>query len=362
MTIPFLDLSLINQPYFSEINDKIKDIANSGWYILGKEVLHFEESFAQYCNSKYAIGVGNGLDAIELILKASNLPFKSQVIVPANTYFATILAIVNAGLTPVLVEPDPYTYLIDVNKIEEKITVRTSAILVVELYGKCPDYISLRSLCDKFGLKLFADNAQSHGALYMKRKSAVYPDASAYSFYPTKNLGALGDAGCVITNDKQLKDQIRKTRNYGSDKKYSFQYLGRNSRLDEIQAGVLSLKLKYLDEITLKRRLIAKRYLSEIKNKKISLPLSNSLDEDSWHLFIVTSPIRDELKTYLSNCGIGTEIHYPLPPHKQKALSFLSNLSLPITEKLHRETLSIPLNQSLTEAQIDYIIMSMNSF
>jgi len=362
MKIPFLDLKLVNTPLFPEISEAFERVSASGWYILGPEVKAFETLFADYCESNFCVGTANGLDAIHLILKCFEFPEGSEIIVPANTYFATILAVIQAGYRPVFVEPLLSTYLIDPDKIEENITSSTRAVLVTELYGKSCELTSIKALCKKYHLKLISDSAQSHGALYKNQKSAGHVDAAAFSFYPTKNLGALGDGGAVVTNDKALANRIAERRNYGSSQKYHFAQKGLNSRLDELQAAILSLKLSRLDEENAKRRSIAKRYLTQINNPKIVLPPADTIQEDAWHLFVVRTENREHFRKYLENAGIQSDIHYPIPPHQQKALEEFSYLTLPITEKIHLEVTSIPLNTYLSHEEINYIIVTLNQY
>ncbi len=362
MQIPFLDLKALNEPHVAQVSESIADCVNSGWYVLGKHVEKFEKAYAAFCEADSCVGLANGLDAITLLLRAYDFPEKSEVIVPANTYIASILGILNAGLNPILVEPNFATYLLNEDLVEEHITEKTKAILAVELYGKCGNLTKLRRIADKHNLKLISDNAQSHGATYLSKPTIHWLDAAATSFYPTKNLGAMGDAGAVISNDIQLIDRLKYLRNYGSAKKYHFEYQGINSRLDEIQAAVLNVKLLHLPNQIKKRRAIAQRYLNEIKSQYFALPPSDSVNEDAWHLFVIKCPERDELKRYLSKKGIGTDIHYPIPPHKQTAMAEWQHLSFPITEKLHEEVLSIPLNHTLSDEQVTYIISTLISF
>ncbi len=362
MQIPFLDLKLINEPHFEEIGQSLATCVASGWYVLGKQVENFEQSYANFCDAKYCAGLANGLDAITLLLRAYDFPEHSEVIVPANTYIASILGILNAKLTPVLVEPNPATYLLDEDLIAHHITDKTKAILAVELYGKCGNLVKLRKIADQYGLKLVSDNAQSHGATFSGKSSTSWLDSATYSFYPTKNLGALGDAGAVVSNDLTVIERIKTLRNYGSSVKYQFDYQGINSRLDEMQAAILSVKLPYLKAQLSRRRSLAERYLTEIKSGYIMLPPADTIQEDAWHLFVIRSSIRDNLRTYLTQNGIGTDIHYPVPPHKQPAMTDWSHLSFPITEKLHREVLSIPMNHTLSDEQVTYIISTLNSF
>ncbi len=360
--IPFLDLKLINRKYENPINEIIARKVSSGWYILGEEVQAFEKSFADYCETKYCVGVANGLDALILLLRASGFPKGSEVIVPSNTYIASILAISQAGLVPVLVEPDINTYLIDPEKVEEKITPNTKAILVVHLYGKCCEMTPINEIAKKNGLKVFEDAAQSHGAFYRSKKAGNLSDGAGFSFYPTKNLGAMGDAGAVTTNDDKLATKIRELRNYGSGEKYIFGEQGINSRLDEIQAAVLNVKLPFLDEENNIRQSIAKRYLTEIRNPAITLPFSGTVDEDTWHLFVIKTRDRNKFREYLMHYKIGSDVHYPVPPHKQLAYKEWNNDSYPISEKIHREVVSLPLNTTLSEEEVSYIIEKINLY
>ncbi len=360
--IPFLDLKLINREYENSINDVIARKVSSGWYILGQEVQAFEKSFADYCGTKHCIGVANGLDALVLLLRSCDFPKGSEVLVPSNTYIASILAISLAGLIPVLVEPDINTYLIDPKKIEEKITQRTKAILVVHLYGKCCEMAPINEIAGKYNLKVFEDAAQSHGAMYQNKKAGNLSDGAGFSFYPTKNLGAMGDAGAVTTNDDKLAAKIRELRNYGSAEKYIFGEQGLNSRLDEIQAAILNVKLPYLGKENAIRQEIANRYLTEIRNPAIILPCSGNSDDDAWHLFVVRTKDRNRFRDYLAQNKIGSDIHYPVPPHQQLAYKEWNNCSFPISEQIHQEILSIPLNTTLSEEEVSYIIEKINSY
>lgn len=362
MQVPFLSLKTTNQVFETQIVEKLSEVVQSGWYILGEQLTKFEEAFATYCGTKYCIGVANGLDALTIILKASEFPDKSEIIVPANTYIATILAISNANLTPVLVEPNHDTYLIDYQLIEKAITAKTKAILVTHLYGKCCDMDEINAIAQKYGLKVFEDAAQAHGAMYKNKKAGNLSDGAGFSFYPSKNLGAMGDAGAITTNDDLLAKRVKALRNYGSEKKYVFDYQGYNSRLDEIQASILSLKLPSLDEENAVRRKIAQRYLLEIDNDKVLLPPKNTINDDVWHLFVVRVKNRELFRNYLAEAGIGTDIHYPIPPHKQLAYQEWQNLSLPITEEIHQQVVSIPLNPTLKEKEISYVINTINNF
>jgi dTDP-4-amino-4,6-dideoxygalactose transaminase len=364
--IPFLDLKKLNAQYRDELIEACTRVIDSGWYILGKEVEEFEKEFANYCGTKYAIGVGNGLDALTLILRAYKelgiLSDGDEVIVPANTYIATILAITNNNLTPVLVEPDIDTYLIDPDKIEENITSKTKAIMVVHLYGQTCEMDKINDIAKKYNLKVIEDSAQSHGAYYKDKRSGNLADASGFSFYPGKNLGALGDAGVITTNDDQLAEVLKALRNYGSHKKYENIYKGVNSRLDEIQAAILKVKLKYLDEEIERRRKIARFYLENIKNDNIILPKVREDSNHVWHLFVIRTEKRDKLQKYLLDKGIHTLIHYPIPPHKQIAYKEWNDRSYPITEKISKEVLSLPISGVLTLEEAEKVIEAINEF
>lgn len=362
MQIPFLNLKAINKPFELEIKEVFDEVLEKGWYILGEKGRAFEEAFAQFCNVKYCLGVANGLDALTIILKACAFPLEAEILVASNTYIATILAIKHAGYVPVLVEPSLETYLIDPANIEQKITSKTSAILVTHLYGKCCDMQAINLIAKKHHLYVFEDAAQAHGAKYKGKLAGNLSDGAGFSFYPSKNLGALGDAGAITTNDDALAEKIMALRNYGSSKKYVFDYQGINSRLDEIQAAILSLKLRKLEDDNHYRRKIASLYLNNIKNDKIILPPNDTLDDDVWHLFVIRTNQRDDFVKYMLSKGIGTDIHYPIPPHQQNAFTEWNRVSLPITEKIHKEVVSIPLNPSLTENEITYIIETINIF
>ena len=362
MKIPFLCLKATNQIYESQISEVVLQTLISGWYILGEQLNQFEIDFAKYCGTKHCIGVANGLDALTILLKACDFPFNSEVIVPANSYIATMLSVSNANLIPIPVEPFLSNYLIDYQLIEAKITSRTKAIIVTHLYGKCCDMDKINTLAQKYNLKVFEDAAQAHGATYRGRKAGNLSDGAGFSFYPSKNLGAMGDAGAITTNDNDLAERIRALRNYGSTEKYVFNYQGYNSRMDEIQAAILSIKLPNLDIENSYRRGIAKRYLTEINNPKIILPSSDSIDNDVWHLFVIRVKEREKFRLFLSEIGVGTDIHYPIAPHKQLAYKEWVELYLPITEKIHQEVVSLPLNNALKAEEISYIIQYVNQF
>jgi dTDP-4-amino-4,6-dideoxygalactose transaminase len=364
--IPFLDLKKLNAQYRDELIEVCTRVIDSGWYILGKEVEQFEKEFAEYCGVKHCIGVANGLDALILILRAyKELGFISdgdEVIVPANTYIASILAISQNNLTPVLVEPDLNTYLLDSNKIEEKITPKTKAILPVHLYGQTCEMDKINEIAKKYNLKVIEDSAQSHGAFFKDKRSGNLGDASGFSFYPGKNLGALGDAGAVTTNDDVLANAIKAIRNYGSHKKYENIYKGVNSRLDEMQAALLRVKLKYLNNEIENRRKIANYYLTNIKNDKIILPTVRKEDNHVWHLFVIRTENRDKLQQYLYDNGIQTLIHYPIAPHKQNAYKEWNDKNYPITEKIHKEVLSLPMSGVQTMEETQRVVEVVNGF
>jgi dTDP-4-amino-4,6-dideoxygalactose transaminase len=346
--ISFLDLKAINAQYRAELIEACTKVIDNGWYIQGNECKEFDKEFAQYCGAKYAIGVANGLDALILILRAYKemgiMNDGDEVIVPSNTYIASILAISQNNLVPILVEPDINTYLIEASKIEEKITSKTKAILPVHLYGQTCEMDKINEIAKKYNLKVIEDSAQSHGAYYKDKRSGNLGDASGFSFYPGKNLGALGDGGVVTTNDEELANTIKALGNYGSHKKYENLYKGVNSRLDEMQAAMLRVKLKYLDVEIEKRREIANYYLKNIKNDSIVLPTVRVEDNHVWHLFVIRTNKRDELQKYLAENGIQTLIHYPIPAHKQNAYKEWNIENYPISEQIHNEVLSLPIS------------------
>ncbi|GAB1465101.1 DegT/DnrJ/EryC1/StrS family aminotransferase [Aliarcobacter cryaerophilus] len=364
--IPFLDLKGLNAQYRSELIEACTRVIDSGWYIQGNELKEFEKEFASYCGTKYAIGVANGLDALILILRAyKELCFMKdgdEVIVPSNTYIASILAISQNNLVPVLVEPDINTYLLNPSKIEEKITSKTKAILPVHLYGQTCEMDKINEIAKKYNLKVIEDSAQSHGAYFKDKRSGNLGDASGFSFYPGKNLGALGDGGAVTTNDEELANTIKALGNYGSHKKYENLYKGVNSRLDEMQAAMLRVKLKYLDEESNKRREIANYYLENIKNNKLILPTVRTEDNHVWHLFVIRFSKRDELQKYLLDNGIQTLIHYPIPPHKQDAYKEWNNESYPVSEQIHDEVMSFPISGVQSFEDTKKIIRKINEF
>ncbi|EAI8629098.1 DegT/DnrJ/EryC1/StrS family aminotransferase [Campylobacter lari] len=358
--INFLDLHKINARFEDKIKDKINEVINSGWYILGKQCTNFETNFAQYCGVKHCIGVANGLDALRIIIKAYEFSKDDEIIVPANTYIASILAITDNLCKPVLIEPNINTYNINAKSIEEKITNKTKAIMVVHLYGQVCDMEPIYDLAKKYNLKIIEDCAQAHGANFKGKKVGSLGGAAGFSFYPGKNLGALGDAGCVTTNDDLLASKIRALANYGSHKKYENLYAGLNSRLDELQAGILDIKLKHLDDDNQKRKEIANFYMKNIKNENIILP---KIDIDHvWHLFVIRTKFRDKLQKYLNENNIQTIIHYPIPLHKQECYKDFNNLSLPITERIHNEVLSLPISPVMTQEEVKCIVDVINNW
>ena len=367
MNVPFLDYRAVNEPFFAEEMAAVQRVIESGWYILGKEVEAFEAEYAEYTGAKYCIGCANGLDALILCFEGYKalgvMREGDEVIVPSNTYIASILAISRAGLTPILVEPDLNTYEIDPLRIESAITPKTRAILPVHLYGQCADMTKINIIAQKHHLKVVEDGAQSHGALHNGIRSGALGDAAGHSFYPGKNLGAVGgDAGCVTTNNADLAKAIRGLRNYGSDYKYHFQFKGYNSRLDEIQAAMMRTKLSHLDECNTKRQAVANHYLTEIKNPAIVLPQTGEGNVHVYHIFAIRCQQRDRFQEYLKGKGVGTIIHYPIPPHKQPAYSEWNQRSYPVSEKIHSEELSLPMSPTLTEEEIQYVIEQCNQW
>lgn len=360
--IEYENLASLNKPYFDEFRTQFDKVLVSGWYILGEQVKSFENAFAEYHQVKHCVGVASGLDAITLSLKAFDFEHGSEVIVPSNTYIATILSVMQNGLKPVLVEPDLTTYTIDPALIERSITSKTKAIVVVHLYGKSCDMDPIVALCKKYKLKLIEDCAQSHGARYKGRLTGTFGDAGAFSFYPTKNLGALGDAGAVICQDEEMNRSVRRLRNYGSDVKYYNEIVGFNSRLDEVQAAFLSVKLRHLNAINDHKRKLASIYLKELRSDFIK-PIVHTDYFDVYHIFNVRHERRDELREYLLKNNIKTEIHYPVSPSKQKALAgMLDHYDYPISEEIHRTTLSLPVSAIHTENDIYRVVEVMNKF
>lgn len=366
MKVPFLSLKEVTDLHSKEINDAVNRVVNSGWYLQGSENERFEKNFASYIGTKHCVGVANGLDALIWILRAyielGRFKKGDEILVPGNTYIATILAISENGLVPVLVEPKLETLEIDDSLIESKITEKTKGIMLVHLYGRCAYTKKIAEICRKYNLELFEDNAQAHGCEFEGQKTGSLGKAAAHSFYPGKNLGALGDAGAITTDDKELSDCIRSLANYGSSKKYVFDYIGRNSRLDEIQAAVLDAKLKYLDQDNERRKKVAEMYIKGIKNPKITLPEIMEKPANVYHLFPVLAKKRDKLQQYLTEKEIGTVIHYPIPPHKQKCYSEWNNLTFPITEQIAAEELSLPIGPAISDEQVQYVIDTINEW
>lgn len=367
--IKFLDLQKINAQYEAELKEAAARVIDSGWYLLGKELEQFENNYAEFCGTKYALGVANGLDALRLIFKAyielGVIQKGDEVIVPANTYIASVLAISDNNLVPVFVEPNIETYNIDSSKIEAAITDKTKAIMTVHLYGKNSIDDKMLEICKKYDLKLIEDAAQSHGAQWKDKVTGSIGDAAGHSFYPGKNLGALGDAGAVTTNDEGLYKTINALRNYGSLKKYENVYQGLNSRMDEIQAAFLNIKLKYIQQDIEARRQVANYYIENIKHPDIILPTFDfqlSTDSHVWHLFVIRTKKRKKLQKYLLENGIQSLIHYPIPPHKQKAYKEYNTLSFPITEMIHNEALSLPISVVLEKKDIIKVVSLINSF
>jgi dTDP-4-amino-4,6-dideoxygalactose transaminase len=387
--IDFLDLQATHEPYAGELREAVGQVVDSGWYLFGEEVDAFESAFSKYNGVDHTVGVASGLDALRIILRAykelGEMSEGDEVIVPANTYIASILGITDNNLTPVLVEPDPRSYNIDPTRVEEHITERTSAVMIVHLYGQNAYSDEIGRLCEKYDLKLIEDAAQAHGAYYKGQRVGSLGDAAGFSFYPGKNLGALGDAGAICTDDDELAECCRTLANYGSQEKYKNKYQGYNSRLDEIQAAALRVKLKYLNQQNQARREIAQQYLETIHHPDVALPTVYDFGEDTpggngatpldptvtpvtdvdshvWHLFVVRHPDRDALRQYLEENGVDTIIHYPIPPHEQEAYSEWEDQSLPITERIHEEVLSLPMGPHLSEKEAATVSELVNQY
>lgn len=364
--IKFLDLKAINDSFEPELSNSIKRVLDSGWYLLGNEVKSFEKEYGEYIGTKHCIGVANGLDALRLILKAYIVLgiFREgdEIIVPANTYIASILAITDNRLVPILVEPDINTYNLDPFLIEEKINEHTKGIMLVHLYGKNAMHPEIDRLVKKYNLKLIEDNAQACGSYYEEKRTGSIGSAAGHSFYPGKNLGALGDGGAITTDNEELASLVRSLANYGSNKKYINDYQGLNSRLDEIQAAILRFKLSRLDTDNQSRREIANYYLDNIKHPNIIIPSNHSKLENVWHLFVIRSIHRNKIQTYLTNEGIQTLIHYPIPPHKQLAYKGWNEMNLPITEQIHNEILSLPISPVMKQEEVEIIVNSLNKY
>lgn len=349
--------------YQKEFEDKAVEVLRSGWYVLGKEVKSFEEEFAAWTGAKYCVGLGNGLDALWLAFRVLGIGAGDEVIVQGNTYIASVMGITINGATPVFVEPDTYNN-IDTSKIEEAITDKTKAILVVHLYGQASKMDDVVALCDKYDLRLVEDCAQSHGAKFNGKMTGTFGDIGCFSFYPSKNLGAFGDGGAIVTNDPEIDRAMRMYRNYGSEVRYYNKVVGANSRLDEIQAGLLRVRLKHMEELNAEKERICKKYLEEIKNPDIELPKTREKCTHIWHQFVIRTKRRDELQAYLKERGISTIIHYPIPPHLQEAYGYLGHKEgdYPITERYAKEVLSIPLYNGMTEEEQAYVIEALNAF
>lgn len=364
--IKFLDLKGVTDKYLDELHEAVMRVVDSGWYLQGNENKTFEANYARFIGSDYCVGVGNGLDALVWIYRAymemGMMKPGDEVIVPANTYIASILAITENGLVPVLVEPAIDTLEIDDEKIEAAITERTRSILIVHLYGRCAYTDKIGDLCRKYHLKLVEDNAQAHGCMFKNQRTGSLGHAAGHSFYPGKNLGAFGDAGAVTTDDKELADCIRALANYGSQKKYVFKYKGKNSRLDEIHAAVLNVKLRHLEEDNRHRQEIARYYYDNIKNPLIKLPVRLSDENNVYHIFPVLCERRDELQQYLTDNGVQTLIHYPIPPHKQECYKEWNARSLPVTEQIHTQELSLPVSPVIGRVEMEYVVKCVNRF
>lgn len=366
MNVPFFNAGESNARYADELKAAAARVIDSGWYILGEEVAAFEQEFAAYCGVRHAVGVGNGLDALSLILRGYKelgaLQEGDEIIVPGNTFIASFLAITENRLVPVPVEPDAATFNIDPVRLKEAIGPRTRAIMAVHLYGQLADMPVLADVARQHGLLLIEDAAQAHGARRDGRKAGAFGDAAGFSFFPTKNLGALGDAGAVVTDDAALAAQVAALRNYGSDVKYHHPFRGVNSRLDEMQAAMLRVKLKYLDEDVQRRRQVARRYRDAIRQPDILLPAVAHEEQHAWHLFVVRSGHRDALQQHLQGCGIQSQVHYPVPPHRQPAYAMLQGAHLPLTDRLHREVLSLPMGPTLPGDAVEQVIQACQAF
>jgi dTDP-4-amino-4,6-dideoxygalactose transaminase len=364
--IEFLSLKAVNAQYQQELKDACARVIDSGWYIMGNELAQFEAEFSSYCGTKHAIGVANGLDALILVLRAwkelGKLKTGDEVIVQANTYIASVLAITENDLVPVLVEPNVETYNLDPELVRAAITPNTKVILPVHLYGQLSPMPELMAIAEEHNLLVLEDCAQAHGAQINGKRAGNWGDAAGFSFYPGKNLGALGDAGAVTTNNDELAKTVKALRNYGSHKKYENLYQGVNSRLDEIQAAMMRVKLPYLDKETARRQEISRLYRAGINNPFVTLPLVGAESAHVWHLFVVNTEAREELQLWLTGQGVQTLIHYPIPPHKQQAYREFSNMDLPITEQIHQQVLSLPLDPTMSDEDIDRVIYAVNGF
>lgn len=366
MQVPFLSLKDITAKYANELHDAVLRVTDSGWYLQGNENKIFEENYARYIGTKHCVGVANGLQALELMIRACKIlngwNDGDEIIVQANTYIATILSISQNNLKPILIEPNSNTLMLDYESIEKAITPRTRGLMLVHLYGRCLYNEKITEICKKYNLKLFEDNAQSHGCSYNGKKTGCFGTVAAHSFYPGKNLGAFGDAGAITTDNEEIANLVRVLANYGSSKKYVFDYIGENSRLSEMDATVLDVKLKHLDEDNNRRKQIAKMYYKGIKNPLIKMPSILPDEQNVFHIFPVFTKQRDKLQQYLKEKEIGTIIHYPIPPHKQQAYKEWNNYSFPVTEKIHNEELSLPMSPTLTDEQVQYVIATINEW
>ncbi len=366
MNVPFLSLKDITAKYADELHEAVLRVTDSGWYLQGNENKVFEENYAKYIGTKYCVGVANGLQALELMIRACKILYGwkdgEEIIVQANTYIATILSISQNNLKPVLLDPNPETLELEPETIENAITDKTRAVMLVHLYGRCLYNEKIGEICKNHNLKLFEDNAQAHGCCFNGKRTGSLGTVAAHSFYPGKNLGAFGDAGAVTTNDKEIADLVRVLGNYGSSKKYVFDYIGENSRLDEMSAAVLDVKLRHLDDDNNRRKQIAKMYYDGIKNPAIKMPSILPYEKNVFHTFPIFTEKRDELQTYLKENEIGTIIHYPIPPHKQVAYKEWNNLSFPVTEKIHETELSLPMSPTLSDSQVQYVIDILNKW
>jgi dTDP-4-amino-4,6-dideoxygalactose transaminase len=361
--ILYENLKKVNAPFVSIFNERLTNFLDKGWYILGEELTKFEKNFADYNCSNYCLGVANGLDALTLGLKVFDFQPGSEVLLPSNTYIATILSVLNCGLVPILVEPTIEDFLINVNLIEEHITNKTVAIIPVHLYGRICDMETIMSISEKYNLKVIEDCAQAHGAVLNNKKAGTFGHIGAFSFYPTKNLGAIGDAGAILTQEESIYEKIKALRNYGSEKKYQNKYQGLNSRLDEIQALFLNIKLPFLDAINDHKKKLAKIYNKNINNLKISKPFSCSKpNENVFHIYPILTEKRDELKSFLEMNGIFTEIHYPIAPHHQDGYKHLFSKKYPISEIIHQKILSLPISYANTEDEILNICTILNGY
>ncbi len=366
MNIPYLDLKAVTALHGEEIQTAVAEVVGGGWYLQGAAVQQFEQHYAAYIGTRYCVGVANGLDALTLTLRAykemGRIGEGDEVLVPANTFIATVLAITENGLKPVFIDVDADTLDLNLDQLQQSLTSKTKALMLVHLYGRCTYNESIRSLCQENGLLLIEDNAQAHGCTYQHQKTGSLGDVACHSFYPGKNLGALGDGGAVTTDDEELAQIIRSIANYGFEKKYVAAYKGRNSRLDEVQAAVLDVKLRYLDEDNDRRQAIAHAYYTHIQHETIHMPRLMKADTNVYHIFPVFTPHRDALQRYLQEKGIHTLIHYPVPPHRQTCYREYNHLTLPVTERLAHEELSLPLHPALTDVEVSYIIETLNSF